>query len=183
MSRRFNPNDYIDVAERIQRFYDRHPEGRIVTEMATWNDDGIVFRAAAYRDRTQPVDMPDAVGWAHEVPGQGHVNKTSALENCETSAIGRALANLGFPVKPGEPRPSKQEMQKVERANQGVAVASDALLKEIAEAMHHPEITEEERGKVQTWLAEREGRITEAQARQTYERLTGWIAERTRAAA
>lgn len=115
MSRRFNPDDYIDVAERIQRFYERHAEGRITTEMVAWNDDGIVFRAAAYRDRTQPVDAPDAVGWAHEVPGQGHVNRTSALENCETSAIGRALANLGFPVKPGEARPSRQEMQKVAR--------------------------------------------------------------------
>lgn len=62
-------------------------------------------------------------------------------------------------------------------------LASDALLNEIAEAMHHPEITEEERGKIQTWLAEREGRITDVQARQTLDRLTGWIAERTRAAA
>lgn len=63
--------------------------------------------------------------------------------------------------------------------------ATEAQLNAIAEAMHHPEITDEERGKVQTWLAEREGRITEAQARQTLDRLTGWIAERegTQAAA
>lgn len=115
MARNFIPDDYVDVAERIRRFYERHPEGRITTDMATWNEDGIVFVARVYRDRTQPVDMPDAVGWAHEVPGQGHVNKTSAVENCETSAIGRALANLGFPVKEGEARPSRQEMEKAKR--------------------------------------------------------------------
>lgn len=126
MARNFIPDDYVDVAERIRRFYERHPEGRITTDMATWNEDGIVFVARVYRDRTQPVDMPDAVGWAHEVPGQGHVNKTSAVENCETSAIGRALANLGFPVKDGEPRPSRQEMQKVERARERARPKDDA---------------------------------------------------------
>lgn len=61
--------------------------------------------------------------------------------------------------------------------------ATEAQLNAIAERMHHPEITEEERGKVQTWLDR--GGITEAQAKATYERLGGWIAERegTRAAA
>lgn len=115
MSKRFDPNNYIDVAERIRRFYERHPEGRIVTKLENWGDQGIVFRALVYRDRTQPVDAPDATGWAHEVPGQGHVNQTNPVENCETSAIGRALANLGFPVKPGEPRPSREEMEGAQR--------------------------------------------------------------------
>ena len=115
MSKRFDPNSYIDVAERIRRFYARHPEGRIVTTLESWGEQGVIFRAAVYRDRTQPLDMPDATGWAHEVPGDGMVNQTNPVENCETSAIGRALANLGFPVKAGEPRPSREEMESAER--------------------------------------------------------------------
>lgn len=112
---RFNPNEYVDVATRIHRFYERHPEGRIVTELVHYKEGDIVFRAEVWRDREAPPEKPDAVGWAHEVVGKGHVNETSALENCETSAIGRALANLGFPVKEGEARPSRQEMEKAKR--------------------------------------------------------------------
>lgn len=125
MARRFDPNNYIDVAERIRRFYAEHPEGRIVTKLENWGDQGIVFRALVYRDRTQPVDAPDATGWAHEVPGAGHVNQTNPVENCETSAIGRALANLGFPVKPGEPRPSREEMQGAQRKRQQQAATDE----------------------------------------------------------
>lgn len=86
------------------------------------------------------------------------------------AAVGRGANGRQPRPAPAKPEPAPE-------------LASEGQLNAIAEAMHHDEITEEERGKVQTWLAEREGRITEAQARQTYELLTGWIAERTRAAA
>lgn len=131
MAKRFDPQSYIDVAERIRRFYERHPEGRIVTTLETWGEQGIIFRAAVYRDRAQPVDAPDATGWAHEVPGDGMVNQTNPVENCETSAIGRALANLGFPVKQGEPRPSREEMESAERRRQnGAAQGGERLATE-----------------------------------------------------
>jgi len=55
-------------------------------------------------------EAPDATGLAQEREGSSTVNKTSALENCETSAIGRALANLGYAAK-GK-RPSREEMSK-----------------------------------------------------------------------
>jgi hypothetical protein len=57
-----------------------------------------------------------STGWAEEIVGNSPVNKTSALENCETSAVGRALANFGFQGKnPSATRPSRNEMEKVER--------------------------------------------------------------------
>lgn len=145
MAKRFDPNNYIDVAERIRRFYERHPEGRIVTKLENWGDQGIVFRALVYRDRTQPVDAPDATGWAHEVPGAGHVNQTNPVENCETSAIGRALANLGFPVKPGEPRPSREEMEGVERKRKQQAAATNEQLDRISALLDERDIPADKR--------------------------------------
>ncbi|HEX6940440.1 MAG TPA: hypothetical protein VF158_13580 [Longimicrobiales bacterium] len=91
----FNVRDYVDVAERIRAFYARYPDGSIQTEMVRLEGDMVVFRATVYRDRE---DAHPTTGWAYEREGVGYVNKTSFIENCETSAIGRALANLNFPT-------------------------------------------------------------------------------------
>nr|HQU93734.1 hypothetical protein [Pyrinomonadaceae bacterium] len=56
---------------------------------------------------------PSCTGHAFEIRGQGYVNTTSFIENGETSAVGRALANLGFKIENGIA--SREEMQKVER--------------------------------------------------------------------
>ncbi|HEX7117557.1 MAG TPA: hypothetical protein VF212_02135 [Longimicrobiales bacterium] len=94
----FNVRDYVDVAERIRAFYERYPDGSIQTEMVRLEGDMVVFRATVYRDRE---DAHPTTGWAYEREGVGYVNKTSFIENCETSAIGRALANLNFPTTRG----------------------------------------------------------------------------------
>lgn len=91
----FNVKDYVDVAERIRAFYERYPEGSIQTELVRLEGDMVVFKATVFRDRE---DACPTTGWAYEREGQGYVNKTSFIENCETSAIGRALANLNFPT-------------------------------------------------------------------------------------
>jgi hypothetical protein len=91
----FDPKDYVDVAERIRAFYERYPEGSIQTEMVRLEGDLVVFKATVYRDREDP---HPTTGWAYEREGVGYVNRTSFIENCETSAIGRALANLNFPT-------------------------------------------------------------------------------------
>jgi hypothetical protein len=60
-----------------------------------------------------------ATGWAEEVRGQGNVNRTSHVENCETGAVGRALANAGYAGSDVSKRPSREEMGKVQRMSQG----------------------------------------------------------------
>src|SRR3954469_19952368 len=107
----FNPTLYAPVADRIQRFYERYPNGRIVTELVSRQDGETVFRALAYRDHTDA--HPAATGWAAEREDDGDVNAVACLENTETSAIGRALANLGFTASIR--RPSREEMAKAER--------------------------------------------------------------------
>lgn len=110
---RFDPNDYVDVQERITQFWNEYPDGAIRTDLASPASSftEVVFRAEIYKHRDH--ERPDSVGYAAEKPGNG-ANQTSWHENCETSAIGRALANMGA-AKSRKDRPSKQEMQKVER--------------------------------------------------------------------
>lgn len=104
----FNLNDYETVEERLTKFWGEHPEGRIATSMEHYDEKHVVFRAEVYQDAKD--EKPKATGYAEEVRGSGNVNKTNHLENCETSAIGRALANMNYATK-GK-RPSREEMEK-----------------------------------------------------------------------
>lgn len=113
----FNLADYETVEERIKRFYADNPDGRIITVDYTTETDRssgvwrVQARVFLTRD-DQDFEAPKATGVAFEVDGVGMANKTSALENAETSAIGRALANAGYS---GNRRTSREEMEKVER--------------------------------------------------------------------
>jgi hypothetical protein len=123
----FNLNDYETVEERIRRFYKDNPDGRIITENQTTLQDRQVSTwvvyAAVYLTNDREA-LARATGLAFEVDGQGMANKTSALENAETSAIGRALANAGYS---GNKRASREEMAKVARDKKPSATAKDWL--------------------------------------------------------
>ena len=107
----FDPARYAPVAERITQFYSSFPGGRIITELVSRTGREVVFRASVYRE---PADVgPAATGWASEREGDGDVNEVACLENTETSAVGRALANLGFTAS--RLRPSAEEMAKAAR--------------------------------------------------------------------
>lgn len=107
----FDGSFYAPVAARISLFYARHPNGRILTRLVQHGPEVIVFEASVYRDGEEKA--PAATGWASERLGDGEINSVACLENTETSAIGRALANLGFTAS--SKRPSVEEMQKAER--------------------------------------------------------------------
>ena len=112
----FNLDEYELVEDRIRRFYEEHPDGRIVTHDITDLQDRakgyFVVRAAIYTNHEdQHANCPKATGLAFEVEGTAGANRTSALENAETSAIGRALANADYAK--GK-RPSRTEMEKAQ---------------------------------------------------------------------
>jgi hypothetical protein len=105
----FNLEDYETVEERLVKFWKDNPEGRILTTLLDISVSRFIVRAEIYRGTD--ISTPWTTGLAEEtVQGRG-VNATSALENCETSAIGRALANAGYATK-GK-RASREEMSKV----------------------------------------------------------------------
>lgn len=122
----FDPSRYATVAERIALFYKSHPNGRILTELVNRDTESVTFKALVYRGEGDVV--PAATGWATEREGDGDINTVACLENTETSAIGRALANLGFTA--ARERPSAEEMEKAGRArrNRGMtARRADAV--------------------------------------------------------
>ncbi len=108
----FNLQDYETVDQRIQRFYRDNPKGRITSDLVRLDGDvnatRWIVRGAVYRDSEN--ELPAGVGYASEVDGGPGANRFAALENCETSAIGRALANAGYS---GNKRTTREEMLKV----------------------------------------------------------------------
>lgn len=107
-----NLNDYIPVNERIIRFWKENPNGRIVTEIIEHDRESgfVLFKASVFCDANDAA--PSATGHAFEIKGQGgQANRTSHIENCESSAVGRALAILGYEVS--KAIASREEMRKV----------------------------------------------------------------------
>jgi hypothetical protein len=107
----FNLADYETVESRLEKFWKEFPDGRVSTELEICEAHRYVIKAYLYRTFLDSVAY--STGYAEEKDTDRGVNATSALENCETSAIGRALANAGFAAK-GK-RPSREEMAKVEK--------------------------------------------------------------------
>jgi hypothetical protein len=105
----FNLDDYETVEERLVKFWKENKDGRVFTRLLESSASRFIVEASIFRSHEDTA--PWATGLAEEtVQGRG-VNATSALENCETSAIGRALANAGYATK-GK-RASREEMSKV----------------------------------------------------------------------
>src|SRR2546423_2194810 len=113
----FSPDQYATVAERIGLFYSRFPQGRINTELVAREDGEITFKALVFRSASDA--FAAATGWASERVGDSDINTVACLENTETSAVGRALANLGFTAS--TKRPSREEMEKAARVRSSLA--------------------------------------------------------------
>jgi len=107
----FNLQDYETVETRLAKFIEDFPDFRISTELESFANDRFIVKAYIYRTFADAVAF--STGLAEEKITDRGVNSTSALENCETSAIGRALANAGYAAK-GK-RASREEMDKVNR--------------------------------------------------------------------
>ena len=105
----FNLADYEPVEVRLEKFIKDYPDFRISTELEVVEASRYIVKA--YLFKTGQDSIAWATGYAEETVSTRGVNQTSALENCETSAIGRALANAGY--APKGKRPSREEMSKV----------------------------------------------------------------------
>jgi len=142
----FNLNDYETVEERLRRFWadENHKDARLVTKNHTTAQDRAVgtwvVEARLYLSQEdQARDLPKTTGWAFEVDGVGMANKTSALENAETSSLGRCLANYTLS---GNKRVTREEMEKVARGQTPKLPERDWLLEagELASAKDIPKL-------------------------------------------
>lgn len=98
MAGSFDLSGYVEVADRLREWYEKHPEGRIVTTVLEHSDKRVSVRAEAYRSSEQV--HPAGVGHsALTIPGATPYTRGAELENAETSAIGRALVAAGLPSK------------------------------------------------------------------------------------
>ena len=105
----FNLQDYETVETRLEKWHGQYPDSRVETELIEASNTRFIVFCKLFKTEADP--KPCATGLAFETITEKGVNSTSALENCETSAIGRALANAGFAAK-GK-RASREEMAKV----------------------------------------------------------------------
>ena len=87
---------YVEVKERVMHFHDKYPDGKIETEIFNLEMERVIMRATVTPDSKHPERF--FTGTAYEVKGEGNINKTSYIENCETSAVGRALGFLGIGI-------------------------------------------------------------------------------------
>lgn len=86
--------EYAQVHQRVKAFRMVHPEGRIVTEIVSLLEKTVVIRATIMTEDGRIL----GTGTAFEDRDMGFINKTSFVENCETSAVGRALGMCGFGI-------------------------------------------------------------------------------------
>ena len=107
----FNLDNYEMVKDRIPLFYDKYEDGRITCDILSDTAEGVTMKAYLWKNaEEQGGNAPLSTGIARELPG-GFIDKYH--ENCETSAVGRALANLNL-RNPDMDRPSREEMQSAE---------------------------------------------------------------------
>ncbi len=128
----FNLQDYQTVQERVEIFRELYPEGRIVNEIVLINEKEVVVKCSVWLNQEQV--HPVAVDFAQEFVGSTNVNRTSFLENCSTSATGRAISLLSGEMSPKGRRPSRTEMEKVVRMTEGKPRDYLAEAKTLAEA-------------------------------------------------
>ena len=111
--------NYEPVEARLDAFWQQYPNGRIQTEVLEKTETSILIKAFLYKDINDTNAV--ATGLAEEIKDTSPVNRVSWVENCETSALGRALANFNFAAK-GK-RASREEMEKVQRQTEAPAPA------------------------------------------------------------
>ena len=93
--------DYAMVPERVTAFRKLFPEGFIRTEIVSINEQAVLMQAKVGYYKEDLTEVVLATGYAKEEKGKGMVNGTSHIENCETSAVGRALGMIGLGLNGG----------------------------------------------------------------------------------
>ena len=131
--------DYATVESRVRAFCSEHQNGQILTEMVKCEDDTgeVIFKAHAVVD-----GVIGGTGHASEIKGSTNINKTSHVEVCETSAVGRALAMMGYMSKGQiasyeEIENAKLQRSEIKKHEKAFMQTIDLLSAELKEAINN----------------------------------------------
>ena len=143
---KFNLDNYETVEDRLKKYWEDNPQGRICTDVVHITDDGtcVTIKAEIFVWQEDVGLYCVATGIAQETKGQGgFANADAWMENCETSAIGRALANWKYQGS-GKARPSQQEMSKVGNSKDNVGKKETPKKKQVVQesTKSHSSLTE-----------------------------------------
>lgn len=125
----FKGKKYVLVSDRVLYFNENYPDGSIMTELISKPEDDMVVVKATVK----PNEKQTFMGYSQATWGEGYINKTSALENAETSAVGRALAFMGIGVIESiasADEINKAQSQPVWKAKKDIINKNDKLQKE-----------------------------------------------------
>ena len=111
----FDLSQYQTVQERIDLFWILYPQGRFNLEIVHMTPEQVVIKSEVWTDIAE--EKPRAVDFAEERFGSSPVNKSSFIENCATSSLGRCISQLGGALSPKGKKASAEEMAKVNRVN------------------------------------------------------------------
>lgn len=128
--------DYVTVNERIKAFWKLFPNGRIITTLLKDENGECTFKAEIYTFEDD--DTPRATGYAKEKENSSFINKTSYIENCETSAVGRALGIFGIGIDN-----SIASADEVETAIENQKKIDEVKIKALQTAIENRGITED----------------------------------------
>lgn len=131
--------DYAPVNQRLKAFRMVHPRGMIVTDMVGEENGTVTFKAIIYDEERRTL----ATGYAQEKAGSSNINKTSHIENCETSAVGRALGFAGFGIDVSVS--SSEEVDNADKKQQEITRREEDELRRKVDALEF--VTEEDGGK------------------------------------
>lgn len=135
----FDLESYEPVIVRVQKFYERFPQGAIHTDIVFDDGTRVVIKASVWRDITDP--MPAGVDYAEEILTDRGVNATSRIENAATSATGRAVSIAAGDLAPSDwtKKPTREEMSKVQRRERvAAAPAGEVATVQIKGKAHGP---------------------------------------------
>ena len=132
--------EYADVAQRVIAFRKVYPQGTIRTEMVT-NEGDTGRRLCVFRAVVGVGDTILGTGTAYEMENTGNINRTSYIENCETSAVGRALGFAGFGIAGGIA--SAEEVARAQEATR--RTEAPAAAKQPAQAQEHATLADVKR--------------------------------------
>ena len=129
--------DYVEVNERVKAFWKLCPNGKIITRIYSLENGIITIQAEVYENGLD--ELPRATGIAQEKEGSTFINKTSYVENCETSAVGRALGNAGIGIDTSIA--SAEEVQNAIVQQEGSKPISSKMVLALTEAIRNKEYT------------------------------------------